>query len=94
MAAPVDVYNVRPGYWSELAEVDTADAVQAGASPHHSGAAIRQGRALKAALEAADLRAPHLKAALDAARAEAADLRAQMEANQRELARLRALEGL
>lgn len=77
---PVDVYNVRPGYWSELAEVDTADARQAGASPYHSGTAIRQGRTLKAAL--------------DAARAEMMDLLAQLEADQRELARLRALEGL
>ena len=77
---PVDVYNVRPGYWSELAEVDTADARQAGASLYHSGTAIRQGRTLKAAL--------------DAARAEMIDLLAQLEADQRELARLRALEGL
>lgn len=77
---PVDVYNVPPGYWSELAEIDTADARQAGASPYHSGTAIRQGRTLKAAL--------------DAARAELVDLLAQIEADQRELARLRALEGL
>ena len=77
---PVDVYNVRPGYWSELAEVDTADARQAGASPYHSGTAIRQGRTLKAAL--------------DSSRAEMTDLLAQLQADQRELARLRALEGL
>lgn len=75
-----DPYNVRPGYWSELAEIDTADAKQALSSLYHSGSALR--------------RVGVLRDALDAARVEAADLLAQLEADQRELARLRALGGL